>query len=394
MVRSGTHRAPPGGVRLAIPPEYRGRWLSNPADRPLIERWTSASHERCLYNAPDYIEFARTQNGRAELLWLVRDGHPVLGLPLHPVGDARITTGYSGLMFADAPGEAGMRRGVAALLALLAANRRLGFQALQSAQAPAYDDPARTTTLAFLFDRNRLRSPSLYSRILVLEPLADRGGAQPDVRAELLLEHGLRAYEPATRNQIRQAIRNGLQATCSLPRTEMEVHAVYGEFVRLHRESWLRTGMTPHTPEFWRALARAILGAGGRDLVIFARDGDGMAMAAVLCHLQAGRALYWAGASSAVGQGLRANPLCLHAAIQACRQLGVRHFELGRFHARERSRKELAITSYKAQFGGELVPVGGFNTRAPVTTVSLCRARGMLRRARGAAGRARRRSTG
>jgi hypothetical protein len=373
--------APPGAVRLAIPDGYDARWLSEPGDRARIENWTSASREGSVYHTASYVEFARSQNGRGDLLWLARHGNPMLGLPLHPAGDSRITTGYSGLMFADGAGAAPLRRGVAALLALLAVNDRLGFQVLQSAQAPAYDDPARVTALAFLFDQHGLCGPPLYSRVLDIEPLG-RSVAEPDLCSELLLEHGLGPYEPELRNQIRQAVRHGLQATCSLPSTDAEVQAAYRDFLPLHRESWQRTGMTPHHQEYWTSLARAVLDGGGQDLVVYARDADGTAVACVTCHLRAGRALYWAGASSEQGLRSRANPLCLHAAIQACRQLGVRHFELGRFDAREPSEKELAITRYKAQFGGGLVRVGGFQTQPPVVAVALRRARALLRAGR------------
>ena len=379
MDRPETQPAPAGGVRLAVPPGYVGRWLSDPADSDVVARWTSASREACLYNAPSYIDFARVENGRADLLWLVRDGNPVLGLPVHPVGDSRIGTGYSGLMFADGPREATLHRGVLALVALLEANPRLGFQVLQSLQASAYDDPARIATLAFLLEEHGLLGPSLYSRMLELAPADGAGSETPDVSNELLLEHGLAPYEAELRNQIRQAMRRGLHATCSLPSSEAEVHAVYKEFLPLHRESWERTGMTPHTTEYWTALASAVLGAGGRDLLVFARDGNGAPMAVVNCHLRDDRAVYWAGASSASGLKSRANPFCLHAAIQACAQLGVRHFELGRFDAREASQKELAITRYKAQFGGELVRVGGFQTEPPLLYVVLRRARAILR---------------
>lgn len=170
MDRPETQPAPAGGVRLAVPPGYVGRWLSDPADSDVVARWTSASREACLYNAPSYIDFARVENGRADLLWLVRDGNPVLGLPVHPVGDSRIGTGYSGLMFADGPREATLHRGVLALVALLEANPRLGFQVLQSLQASAYDDPARIATLAFLLEEHGLLGPSLYSRMLSSRP--------------------------------------------------------------------------------------------------------------------------------------------------------------------------------------------------------------------------------
>jgi hypothetical protein len=369
----GNRPVPPGGMRLTIPPGYHGRWLSDPADRAAIEQWTAVSRERCLYNTPAYIDFARAQNGHADLLWLVREGSPVLGLPLHPAGDARITTGYSGAMFADIPGEAAMRRGVVALVALLNANKRLGFQVLQAAQAPAYDDPARVTTLAYLLDEHGHSGPPLYSRVLELEPLAGGDVANPDVSSELLLEHNLSTYASKLRNQVRRAVGRGLRVTCLLPSTDAELQAAYREFVPLHHESWRRTGMTPHQAEYWMALVRAILDGSGCDMVIYVRDVDGQALAAVTCHLREDRALYWAGVSSERGLHCQANPLGLHAAIQASRQLGVRHFELGRFHARESSQKELAITRYKSQFGGDLVPIGGLRTRAPLFAIALRR---------------------
>lgn len=364
-------------MSLALPSGYRAHWLSDPADRARVERWTCASREGSLYNTPSYVDFARAQNGRGDLLWLTREGSPLLGLPVHPVGTLRISTGYAGAMFADGPRDAVLRRGVAALTALLAANERVGFEVLQSAQSPAYDDPARMTGLSFLLDHEGLNGPALYSRVLDVEPLA--GGGAPDVGSDLLLEHGLGSYHAQLRNKIRQAVRRGLRVTCALPKTEAEQQAVYREFTPLHQESWRRTGMAPHPQRYWIALARAIIDGGGRDMVVCARDASGMALAAVICHLRGDRALYWAGVSSERGLTARANPLCLHAAIQACRQLGVRHFELGRLDARESVQKELAITSYKAQFGGALVRVVGFRTRPPVAAIVLRRGLGVVR---------------
>lgn len=381
MTRPAT-LSPPGGFRLAVPDGYEARWLSEAEQRVQVEKWTSASRDGSVYHAPSYVEFARAQNGRADLLWLARDGNPALGLPLHPVGHSRVTTGYSGLLFADGASDSSLRRGVAAMVALLGVNERLGFQVLQCAQSPAYDDPARITALAFLFDQHELGGPPLYSRVLGVEPPPGARAAEPDIGNELLLEHGLGPYESELRNQIRQAVRHGLCATYSLPSGEQDVQSAYRDFLPLHRESWERTGMTPHPPEYWTALSRAILNAGARDLVVYARDKDGTALAAVTCHLGAGRALYWAGASSELGLRLRANPLCLHAAIQVCGQLGVRHFELGRLNAREAAEKELAILRYKAQFGGDLVHIAGFQTQPPATAIALGRARALLGAAR------------
>jgi hypothetical protein len=382
MSSPGAQRLASKGLLLQVPTGYRGHWLSDPSDRALVEDWTLRSPERTIYSTPSYVNFAREQNGRGDLLWLTREGSPVLGLPVHPLGRLRIGTGYSGALFAEGQRDAPQRRGVAALRALLAANVRLGFEVLQSAQSPAYDDPARVTSLALLLASQRLVGPPLYSRILDIEPLGGGSIAGPDVSSELLLEHGLRPYQAELRNQVRQAVRHGLRASCSLPGNDAELSVAYTEFTPLHTESWRRTGMTPHRLEYWTALARAILDGGGQDMVVYAREDDGAAVAAVTCHLHGDRALYWAGASNERGLAARANPLCLHAAIQACRQLGVRHFELGRFDARETSPKEIAITRYKAQFGGDLVRIGGFRTRPSTGAAVLARALEMVSGAR------------
>src|ERR1700730_15903512 len=118
LIRSAAY-VPAGTIRLSIPDGYVARWLSEPGDRALIEQWTGASREGSVYNTPSYVEFARARNGKADLLWLARDGTPVLGVPLHPVGESRVTTGYSGLMFGDGAGDRPLRRGVDALLAVL-----------------------------------------------------------------------------------------------------------------------------------------------------------------------------------------------------------------------------------------------------------------------------------
>jgi hypothetical protein len=366
-------------MQLRAPHGYRAHWLSDPEDRAPVEGWISRSPERNLYSAPSYVNFARAQNGRGDLLWLTREGSPVLGLPVHPFGPSRVGTGYSGAMFAEGSRDATLRRGVKALSALLTANSRLGFTVLQSAQSPAYDDPARVASLAFLLASQGLAGPSLYSQVLELQPLAGGSASEPNVSGELLIEHGLQPYQAELRNQIRQAIRRGLHTSCVLPRSDAELLDVYMEFTALHTESWKRTGMTPHRLEYWTALARAILDAGGKDIVVCAREQDGTAVAAVTCHLRGERALYWAGASSKRGLATRANPLCLHAAIQVCRQLGARYFELGRFDAHETSPKEIAITRYKAQFGGELVRIGGFRTEPPVIAIALDRGLGAVR---------------
>ena len=187
-----------------------------------------------------------------------------------------------------------------------------------------------------------------------------RASGQKQFSRALRANTDVEPYETELRNQIRKAVRNEMKVTYELPGDAAEIPAAYREFVPLHRASWQRTGMPPHDERYWSALSRAVIAGGGRDLLAYVHDRDGAPAAAVVCHVRDGHALYWAGCSSEEGLRANANPLCLHAAIQACRAIGVRRFELGRFFAREPSEKERAITRYKAQFGGELVHIVGF----------------------------------
>jgi Acetyltransferase (GNAT) domain len=222
--------------------------------------------------------------------------------------------------------------------------------------------------IARRFDERRLTGPSLYSRILAL-PESGEIVPQPELRNEHLLTAGLEPYESALRNQIRQAVRHELNVTITLPTEASEIRHAYRDFVPLHRVSWDRTGMQPHDERYWETLSQAVLSGGGRDVIVYVRDQADRAIAAAVCHVRNERALYWAGCSNEEGLRTRANPLCLHAAIQACRQIGVRRFELGRFNAREPSDKERSVTRYKAQFGGELVRIVGFETGVPLAAI-------------------------
>jgi hypothetical protein len=361
--RRVAHGERPGTVRLAIPAGYEARWLSDAEDRDTVERWISNSPDTCLYHAPSYIEFARGQNGSADLLWLARDGNPVVGVPLHPGGLGRFNTGYAGLLFPPGRRDRPIRAGVSAIRELLEANRGTSLYVLQAARSRAYDcdSRGRMVTLARHLEEVHVRLLPLYSRLLDL-PEAGTSGSEPDLRAEALAATGFEPYEPQLRNQIRKAVGNGMTVRCELPTNAAEIYTAYHDFVPIHHASWRRTGLNPHEDKYWSALSEAVIGGGGRVLIVYVDDRNGTPAAAVVCHVRDAHALYWAGCSTEEGLRANANPLCLHAAIQACRALGVRRFELGRFFAPEPSDKERAVSHYKAQFGGELVRVVGFES--------------------------------
>jgi hypothetical protein len=369
------------GMTLRLPAGCSARLISDPDSETSVEEFVRSSPDHTVYHRKPYLDFARAENGRADLLLVTQGGNPQFALPLHPtrILRVRIATGYSGVVFPPTRKESVLKRAVRCLGEFLSLNRHFHFECIQAAQAATYDDNGRVTLIARLLESEDLIQQSLYTRVLELSP-------QDEASPSLDMGHGrlpasdyvdgdLQGYDPAVRNKIRQAAKSGLSIEYCLTDVEERRQAAYEAFQPVHAESWSRTGMEPHSLDYWLKLSRAVHDGGGSDLVVLAVDGD-KPVAGVTCHLYGSRAIYWAGASVAAGLKSKANPLSLHAAITLCRALGTRAFELGRFSARETSEKEIAITTYKAQFGGELLRVTSFWTPWPRAS----RVRTLLRR--------------
>jgi hypothetical protein len=367
-MRRGTARQ---ARALHLPQGCTVRTLSDPESRDAVTAWLLQSPDQTLYHLWPYIDFLRAQNGYADVFLVSRDGNALFALAAHSWNDMGIDSGYSGVVFPPTPREGSLRRSVAALAEVLAANSHLLFRMIQSAQAPAYDDSSRVTLLQRLVEGEGLTLDPVYGRLSRLDHLPDPGdipsapGRSPHglrIDADWLTADVVRAYDPDTRNQIRQAVRKGLTVEYIRAVDDAARADAYARFQPVHEESWRRTGLLPKRPEYWQKLSESITASGGEDLIVLVLDPAGEPMAGVVCHAYKSRAIYWSGCSSANGLRSRANPLCLHGAIAACRQVGVRTFELGRFRADETSKKERAITDYKAQFGGELVRITAFAT--------------------------------
>lgn len=356
---------------LELPPGCVLGALSNPESRDAVAAWLDRSPDHTLYHRWPFVEFTRGESALANVFLVSREGNQLFALSVQSWTAMGLDSGYSGVVFPPTGSEAVLRRSVAALAELLSANDHLLFRVVQSAQASAYDDIARNTLLQRLIEGEGLALDPLYGRLSRLDHLPEphaiptAPGRDPDafaIDSEWLVGEVLRAYDPDTRNQIRQAIRRGLTLEYVRAGDARARVRAYTRFQPLHEESWGRTGLLAKPPGYWSALSAAVVASGGEDLVVFVLDADGEPLAGVICHAYRGRAIYWSGCSSAAGLRFRANPLCLHGAIAACRTLGVGTFELGRAFAGERSEKVRAINDYKAQFGGELSRMTSFAT--------------------------------
>lgn|GEM_PF-3038458 len=354
-----------GAAAILIPSGLHGQLLSLPDCSVNCLEFVARSPERTIYHSSAYIGFARHENGAADMLVVSSHGNPVFAIPIHPDSRGRwLSTGYSGALFPEDNRETVLRASGGALQRFLAVNRSLGFRAEQSVQAPGYDSAERMALIArLLWDpRNEVRPA--YARVLRISMQADKSRSDMFDTNELLLDNPLLAqYDGDVRNQIRQALRRGLRVRISVldnVASHAETQDVYRRYLPVHVESYARTGLTAHTIEYWLGLSAAVQNGGGTDVVVLVTDESGIAVAGVTCHAFRGRAIYWSGGSTTAGKANRANPLALHAAITTCASRGVTAFELGRFDACETSEKECAITHYKAQFRGGLVPVVNF----------------------------------
>ncbi|MFZ2113864.1 MAG: GNAT family N-acetyltransferase, partial [Solirubrobacteraceae bacterium] len=347
------------------------RALSDPDSSDAVTRWLRQSPDHTLYHLAPYLDFTRAQNGVADVFLISREGNALFALTVHSWSGEGIDSGYSGVIFPATRREAQLRRSVAALAELLAANRRFPFHIRQSAQAPAYDDLGRVTLLQQLIESEGIALDPIYGRLCELDHLgapeeipvtAGRHPGSLAIDHDWLTGESLSAYDPDARNQIRQALRRGLTVEYVQPADPATRAGAYARFQPLHEESWGRTGLLAKPPHYWPRMSEAVAASGGEDLVVLVLDGRGQPLAGVLCHAYQSRAIYWSGCSSASGLSSRANPLCLHGAIAACRRQGADVFELGRARADESSSKERRVNSYKAQFGGSLVRVTCFSS--------------------------------
>ncbi len=346
------------------------RSLSDPDSREAVTRWLCGSPDHTLYHLAPYIDFTRAQSGAADVFLISREGNALFALTVHSWNASGIDSGYSGVVFPATAREGALRRSVAALAELFAANRQIPFHIRQSAQAPAYGELGRVTLLQQLLESEGIALEQIYGRLCDLRgisapeeiPTADgRGPGALALDGDWLAGESVRTYDPDARNQIRQALRSGLTVEYVRACEPAARADAYARFQPLHEESWRRTGLLPKLPGYWPQMSEAVTASGGEDLVVLVLDAGGEPLAGVLCHAYQSRAIYWSGCSSASGLSSRANPLCLHGAIAACRRQGVDVFELGRARAGERSSKERRVNSYKAQFGGSLVRVTCFS---------------------------------
>ncbi len=210
---------------------------------------------------------------------------------------------------------------------------------------------------------SKLEYSDTHSRVLKMEPLtaesslhSSTGLSDDELHDSTNFDTILSGYASKRRYDIRRAQREGVTVAVSRVDSDEMARSIYSSIIDMHYESWTRTGLGPHTLQYWIDLSRAVRDSGGHDLVCRAYDQDGEILAVTVVHVQGKSTFYQMNSSSLKGQKLSANPYCLHAAITASNFWGAEYFELGR-SSMDASAKSKSISAYKNEFGGDSLPV-------------------------------------
>jgi len=171
-------------------------------------------------------------------------------------------------------------------------------------------------------------------------------------------------YAKKRKYDIRRAPKEGVTVGVSRITSDEMAAEVYSSIMLIHTESWLRTGLGPHSLSYWVGMSRAVRDSGGHDFVSRAYSRDGRIISVAVVHLLGKSAFYHMNSSTIEGQQVSANPYGLHAAITAANLWGAEYFELGR-HSDDEGAKASSVTAYKTEFGGELLRVPNFSLSTP-----------------------------
>lgn len=324
------------------------------------DRWIAfleTSPELTAYNSPDYLQWAAAENGEAFLACLQQDGHPLCAIPLHPTKFGAWTTGYSGVLFGAADTEGQLRRGVKAFVEFLNVNRDCSLEVLQINDRGKDLTGARYHLVASIMQEcSRAKVQPCFTRHLHLPNLGRSQSEFESIDEDPWFSSVASLFDTKIRSQIRKALRDGLRTRTYVLSNPNDRGEFLPQFHSLHRQNWIDTGLRPHDMSYVNSLSTSVTSSGATDIGILVHQSD-IAVAAVNIHVFGTYALYWAGASTSEGKRLNANPLALLAGFASAADHGAEFIELGRFYPSEKSDKELAITKYKSQFGGEISPL-------------------------------------
>jgi hypothetical protein len=125
-------------------------------------------------------------------------------------------------------------------------------------------------------------------------------------------------------------------------------------YYRLHRETYRRTGVTPHPEDYFRVIWERFLAQGLARVWFAELNGEPVAAENFGVFKQA--AIYWTGAASARGLEVEANSLLQWTAMQWMLNSGIEWYETGEAFPQYSAGKHKGVSDFKKSFGGSLYP--------------------------------------
>lgn len=312
-------------------------------------KFIEESPEWSPYITKSYMELSAKSNGFADIFVLYDGDKPLLGIPLHKAGRNSFTTGYSGLIFPPRITERQAIRACNLLKKLFEVNKLKAFTIYHQPRGEFSREVSKrnneiTYALSSVFNLNK----DLFTRIIYFQK-----SNHNTINQDLMFKY----YQAELRNQIRRARNAGINIEIIDSNID-DVKKMLSLTYDLYNDSRKRTNLRPRPLNDIVEESDNLIRNKFRDIWAVASY-DCEIISVVNCHVFNEKAIYNLNYSSELGYKLSANPLALDAAINYCLKIGSLMFETGRFSKYHRSfdSKELAISRYKSQFGGEPIPV-------------------------------------
>jgi hypothetical protein len=237
MTRSlpaGVHTFRAAGFTFRLPPADTAKLLSDSESAESVRAFLLASPDHTVYHLEPYLRHLRENDGvPSDVVLIQRHGAPAFAIPLLQDLPTGVTTAYSGVAFPATAKESTLRRAVNALGDLIAMNRHVVFDVIQSVQSRAYEDSKRMAVLARFIEEIPATKQETYSRVLPLYPSdgSDRPEDGPGryahsrrVESESLENELLSRYEAETGfmryRRFSSALRGRRSSAFRLPRSD------------------------------------------------------------------------------------------------------------------------------------------------------------------------------
>ena len=136
-------------------------------------------------------------------------------------------------------------------------------------------------------------------------------------------------------------------------------------YYTLHQETYRRTGVPPHSKDYFRVIWNSFLSKGLARIWIAELDGETVAAENFGIYKQA--AIYWTGAANAKGLEVEANSLLQWTAMQWMLKNDIEWYETGEAFPQFAAGKQKGLNDFKKSFGGCLYPY--FKGRLPAETI-------------------------